>query len=401
MLGTLIAVLFAIGVEYSSFVHYPLNFGILSPLFLTVGLAFLMAHLFLYAFAFNPLQHSEHTLTPRVLELLRKDSRLGYIKIWLLIFSLASFVLAFFPTLLESQPIGLAAWIVALGISCDALNALYKRLIDYFNPYAITALFTQEADHCIQDDREVDLCHWIDALGEVATKAVQGGSTSLANHAISEMQQIARLFLEASKSIGHQTHDKQMDEIGIQDKVSYTMFYLYQRLELVSNRAAESRLQPTSNQLITILGKIAVDSAKYDISMALYPLHYLGKFTKEALMHNLYEVGDTATCTLLGVSKEILALDITYLEIRDIFLSIVNTMDMIAQETFKRDKTINLKVVTQPIEDLKAMFNTEKLAAHPDTPAILLSIERVIGAFTALEMVLKTIPKIPDEQPTG
>ncbi len=396
MFGTLIAVVFAVVIEYLNFLNYTPNFTMLTPLFLTVGITFLVMHSLIYAFAFGPLQQSEHTLTPRVLELLRKDSRLGYIKLWLLIFPLASFVLAFYPSLLESRPLGLALWIIALGIACDALNSLYKRIIDYFNPYAITTLFTKEANHCIQDDREVDLCHWIDALGEIATKAVQGGSTSLANHALTEMQQIARLFLEASKSIGHQTHDKQMNELGVQDKVSYTMFYLFQRLELVNHRASEKRLQPTCNHLITLLGKIAVDSAKYDISMALYPLHYLGKFTKEALAHQLFEVGDTATCTLLGVSKEILELDITYLEIRDPFLSIINTLEVIAQETFKRDKTINLKVVTQPLEDLKVLFTTEKLANHADTPIILQNIDRVLGEFATLEMVLRTIPKIPD-----
>lgn len=398
MIGTLVSLIIAAGTEYFALTNPQAAFANLPSLLLVVGSLFLLLPILIYIFAFQPLQNAEHNMTPRILELFRKDSLLGYIKLWLIVFPLATLTLVLYPELLERFHWGIAVWIVAFGVSIDCLHALYRRLIDYCNPISVIKRFSQEADVCIREEREIDLCHWFDGLSDIASKAINTNSTSIAGNALNEMQQLTRRFLEASKSIGHHAQDKQTEELGIQDKVSYTLFYLYQRLEQVNNRSLEKRLQSICSLLITLFGKITIDAAKYDISLASYPLYYIGKFSREALNKHLPEVVETTQYTLLAVSKEILAMDLTYLEIRDPFLSIINSLEEIARETFKQNKSINMLIIKQPFNELKQLFNTEKLANHPDVPVIIQNIDRVVGEFDALEMVLKTMPPIPKDE---
>ena len=50
----------------------------------------------------------------------------------------------------------------------------------------------------------------------------------------------------------------------------------------------------------------------------------------------------------------------------------------------------------QPFKDLRALFQSEKAKDHQDTPVILQNIDRVLGEFEALQMVMSTIPPIPN-----
>lgn len=398
MLGTILSLILAAIFEYMA-IYDPSDLSInLFPLFLSTGLIFLALPVLISTLSLPALQHSEQNATPRLLELVRKDSRLGYIKLWLIFFPLVTFALILFSPLLKAYPAGIAIWLVGLGLAIDCVYLLYKRLLDYCNPMSIIARFSQEADLSIREEREIDLCHWFDGLSDTACKAVRANNSSVANQALTEMQLLARRFLEASKSIGHHAQDKQTMEMGIQDKVSYTLFYLYQRLEQVHNEALAKHVRTISSLLITILGKITIDAGIYDISLTTYPLHYLGRFTREALVKNWNEVVDTSQFTLLAVSKQLLSLDLTYLEIRDPFLSVINTLEEIAKESFKHNKSANLTLIIQPFRDLKALFDNEKMANHPDTPVIMQNIDRVIGEFEALEMVMKTMPSIPTEE---
>ena len=89
-------------------------------------------------------------------------------------------------------------------------------------------------------------------------------------------------------------------------------------------------------------------------------------------------------------------IDIKYLEIRDPYLSIINGLEVLAKGTFKRDKTTNIAILMQPFKDLKVLFQSEKAKEHQDTPVIMQNIDRVLGEFEALQMVMNTIPPIPD-----
>ena len=121
---------------------------------------------------------------------------------------------------------------------------------------------------------------WIDALSETSIKAVERFNVSLCNEGLYELQSIAGNFLTSSKSISHHATDPQSEKIRNADKVSFTLFYFFQRMEMINDKAIEFNLEPCSSAVITNLGKIVVNAAKFDISLAASPIYIFGKYAK-------------------------------------------------------------------------------------------------------------------------
>ena len=284
--------------------------------------------------SWTPMLMAEQHSTPRIMDMFRKDFHMRFAYAWLVIFGLATLVLAL--DALYGQTISktwlFAIWIVLLGITLDIGRHFVRRIIEYLNPFAVVKMFSKEGKDAIKDEREMDLCQWLDGLFEIAIKSIQRSSTALANTALGEQQDLARIFLESSKSISHHAQDKQTKEYGISDKVTYTMFYLYQRFDMTFEKALKDRLEPTCSYIVTLLGKISVDAAKLDISLASAPLRFLGKLAKRAQDEGLEETALKSSCILTEVAKTIMNdVDIKYLEIRDPYLSIINGLEVLAK----------------------------------------------------------------------
>jgi hypothetical protein len=399
MIGTLFSILLAAFLLFSPYVdEASINSGIWSHTMIAVAILFLILTAIGFALSWLPMQKAELNATPHILEMYQKDKGIKLSTGWVVVFSLTSIILGIvvLQTHIPDKKIVFAVWVVLFGIAIDALYHSFRKVSEYLNPFAVVELFSKEAQQCIQNERELDLCHWIDGLSEVAMKAINKHSISLSNTAINQQQQTARLFLQSAKSLSHHSQDKQSKELGITDKVSYIMFYLYQRLDLEFDSALKIHLEPTCSNIIVILGKIAIDAAKYDVSMATLPLRFLGKFANAAQEKDLSETVIKASCALLETGRTILNdIDITYAEIKDPFLSIVNSLESLAKGAFRKDKSTNIALLIQPLIELKAMFASEKISKHQDAPAITQSIDRVLGEFEALQMVMNTLPTIP------
>jgi hypothetical protein len=150
--------------------------------------------------------------------------------------------------------------------------------------------------------------------------------------------------------------------------------------------------------VITALGKVSVTAADADISIVPYGVHYIGSLSKKAVQAHIDGAGLKAMLTLVQVSKLILSdHDISQMLIEKPFIPILRSMEEVAKERFRQDKATPLAQLTGPFQDLKAIFQHERYATHPDTPAILKEIDRVLGDFANLELVLRTLPPIPDE----
>ncbi|HEV8053007.1 MAG TPA: hypothetical protein VGP47_10985 [Parachlamydiaceae bacterium] len=398
MIGTLFSIILA-GLLWFDPHTYELSLGMVTRgIMIATALAFLLALPLAYMFSWLPLQNAEQNSTPRILELFHKDKYVHFSSGWLAVFSLATLVLAsdvIYPSLSQQQWF-FPAWIVLLGISIDMLSSFLKRVLSYVNPFAVVKMFTKQAKIDIAHDHELDLCDSIDSLAEVAIKGIDKHSTSICHVALNEEQQIARQFLEASKSIAHPSQDAETRSMGITDKVSYILFYLYQRLDIVFNKALKNQLEPTCSLIIKLLGKISIDAARYDVSLASVPLNYIGKCARRAQEQGYDETVLTASCVLLEVAREMISdIDLTYYEIKDPFFSIINGMEVLSSEAFKRDKTMNINLLMQPFKDLRALFESDKVMNHQDTPVIVQNIDRVIGEYEALLVVMNQMPAIP------
>lgn len=402
MIGTVIALIFALILHFSTIGQETIpNQPILGLILIAVATVFLIIPTLAIALSWSPMQHAEQQLTPRVSELFLKDRHIKLIGIILTLFPLLTYIMAIDVLFLNnfSKNLLIPAWIVMLGIALDAVWYLLRRVFQNFDPFSVVSMFTKEAEKSIQEDKDEELCSWIEALSEVGMRGLQRSSTSLCIQIDDDLQHIIKLFLKSAKSISHASLDEKIKDGNI-DKVSYTLFFFLQRLEMIQNKAIERRVEPVCSHLVTVLGKTVIDAAKYDITMAVYPLHFMGKFAAAAQQNGMAEIGQKAILTLLEVSRTILdEIDVKYVQLEAPFTSIINQMNTITKEMFRKDKTISVKLLTQPFRDLRTFFTSDKMASHQDSPAILQKIDAVLGEYDALDAVLRTMPPIPKVPP--
>lgn len=367
---------------------------------LIVGIVMLFLPAVLFSYAWAPLQRAENYLTLHVVEMYSKDRHLSLSKIILMIFPWLSFLVVLDLLVINSvnPNILFAVWIVALGVSIDALYNYIKRTFKYLDPIRVVDLFTKEALKSVQDEKQLEFCEWIDALSEVAIRGTQKNMSALTIKICNNIEKAARLYLQTAKSFTHH-ETNEMKKIGVSDEVSFTLLYIMQRLEMINAQAIRHHLEPVCSALITVTGKIILSAAKLDLSLVPYPAPFLGRFSVAAQRQGFTEVGPKAIITLLEVSKSIVnEMDLTYLELQDPFQSIINQMYIISREIFKHDKNIPIAILQRPFLDLKELFSSEKMANHVDTPVILQRVDNVLAEFSALESVMRTLPPVMDKE---
>lgn len=365
-------------------------------IFILISFLLLLGQTSVMIFAWIPLQKAEVKLTSHIVETFSKDQNLRLTNLGLLLFVFISFFLAIDFMFLRLIPpsLVLIIWIILLGIAIDLKIHAIHRVLKYLNPFEVVEIFTQNALASIRNSDDVALCSWIDSLAETAIKAIDRKSTSLTIHAMNKLGDVIKNYLETEKSLAH-SEAIEAKQFGISDPVSFVLFFIFQRLELINHRAIHERLEPICSDLMALLGKIAIYATQFDVTLAGFPIHYMGKFAKEAQENKLQEVAERATLTLVEVGKAILQeKNLEYLEIKDPFLSIINHMDEIAKDIFRRNKETNIKILVQPFRDLKILFSAENVATHRDTPDIVKSIDRVIEEFTTLEAIMMAMPPV-------
>lgn len=349
-------------------------------------------------FAYAPFQKAEQNITPHLIESLRKDKLVAIGQLILCLLGLLLIILGIGITAVSSNHFlfALSIWIILLGISMDIMRDILRRAWHLLNPYYAVDYYVHAAKTAIANGRDAELWQWIDTLGEVAMKGIGRCSVALSIQCINAYPLILQLFFEACKSISHSSQDQAIEKATGKDETSYTLFYFIQRLEMIYSKALGDRLEPLCSLIITTIGKIALAAAKFDMSLMTFPIQILEKLTLKAQEKNFEDVAIKASCTLIEVAKTIVSeIDMTYLEIKDPFIAINRSLENITKRTFRKDKTIDIKILIEPIMSLKNLMQNEKYASHADISAILSDINRVLGEFAVLEQVMKTIPPIP------
>lgn len=404
MFGTVLSLLI------SSFVLLiPPAQGLLLPLptvaftIIAISLLFTTANISLYIASWSPLQKIEQNLTPRLVELFKSDKTLKYSATWFFAFPLLSLLiaieLAYFR--LFRPPFAFALWTLLFGLSTDALLLEMRRITGFLSPYSAADKFAKRAREAAEKSDDLKLLNSVDSLSEIAIKSIVRTLPSLAKQAVDDIQEVTHFYLEACKLSSTKSDEERANLLEGSDKASYTLFTIYQRLEMINEKAVESRLEQLSTHLITTLGKIAIDSAHFDITAATYPIHYIGKLAQRAQEESLDEVTEKATCTLVEVTRIIIEeVDLKYVDIKELFFSIIKHLEEFAKQTFSQDKSVNIALLNQPFRELKKLFSQNSIAKHQDNGPILADIDRVINQFEQLELVMRTLPPIelPDEE---
>lgn len=352
--------------------------------FVVAGAAMLIALHLSHAFTLSSFQRAEDSLSPRIGELVRRDWTLFLANFFIGLFILISFILPFFPTI-YSQWVAIF-WSFFLAISLILLFLINKKNLEYINPFAIASKFSQQSKLCLKSRQTQECALWIDALSEIVVKALQRTSTTLANKVLKELEVLTADYLTLLKSVGGKNNEE----------MYYTLGYILERLDFIHSKAIQENLEPISNQIIIIFGKIAFYAAQYDPELAAIPLHFLAKCAKEAQAKGISEANLKASITLQELAKNILDdHEIREKGIRLPLLALINHLEDIAKTTFKTDKSTSILVLMQPFQDLKAILQSESYITNPDSEYIIRDLDRILGEFDALSMILKTVPNIP------
>lgn len=367
------------------------------PIQLMSGLLLLALPL-TFSSAWSSLQKGEQNLTPRLIEVFSRDKRIHLTALILIAFPLISVVLSWWLQYsIEINKIALLmGWTVLFGISLDATFDLLKRITQYLNPFKATELFAEKAKENIRANRLDLVIDSIDALSEVSLRALERSNTSLATQGILELRDVGDTFLKSAKSFANLSQDLQTLEEKQIDKVSYTLFYLLGRLEMINQKAAEKKLEPVVSQNLTALGKLAISAAKFDLTLSPAPIQTLGRSAILALQNKLKESGIKAELVLVEVARSIIReADFAYNDLKSPFLAILDNLDILSKEMFSLDKNIRIQILTQPLQQVREILNDPKIKDHQDTPLLQQEADRLLAEYAALQAVLSARPMIP------
>lgn len=330
---------------------------------------------FSFFFSFRALQKAAEYSTFAVLTLFSKDKWVRFISLYLSVFALLTFFYVLGEKLLKS-PFTLALWIVGAGSAIDCMLCFFKRLMRYLNPYQLLDLFAFK-----KIEGEVLLCQAIDNVFDVAIKAIDSAQASLCHHALNSTLSLIKNYLQKKPSL---------------ENLSFILFYLYQRLEVIFERSISAKMEMTSSAIINLTGKQTLDVSLYEMKASVLPLQFLGKFALAAQKAGFKEVQITTSCLYSEVAKSLIEReDIANLQIKDPFFALINGLEILVKGIFQRDKSTDIALLKQPFQELKSALLGGKVKENADTAIILQSIERVLLEFEALQRVMATRPQIP------
>lgn len=372
----------------------------LTVLGLVAGTALFFAALILNITVLIPLQYLEQQLIPNVMEIIRRDIPLRLGRFYLFLFFLISPLCA--PILLQMTPshqhLFFLIWIVLLGLGLDILMGNWKRYVDFLTPSFVVRYISKQAEHAIQNDKQAAFLNDLNSLAEISIRSVETSKLALSTQTLQTFPPLLKVYFDSIKSISHPTPTiAKQEEFGGGDASNYIVFYLMQRLEMINDKALRDRQETVCRQMIISLGKIILNSSRFDLSMVSFPVHFLTKFGLKAQQHHFEEVTVLTTSTLLEVAKAILNdVNTTYAELQDPFQSIINGLAAIARGTFKKKKETSIKVLVQPLIDLKTQLLSDKISQYKDSPYLVEQINNLLDEFLVLEQVMQSIPPIPD-----
>lgn len=379
----------------------PMGFEVLHSItiILVGATTIFLAAIFLNTFILIPLGYLEQKLIPNLMDLIRLDIPLWICRCYLFIFTLISYLCILLISRIENlkfQDWFFLGWFVFFGVALDILIDNWRRLVNFLSPSFLISRIANRAEKAIQNDNRNSLLDNLNSLAEISIRSVERSQLAMSTQALQTFPPLLKNFFDAAKSISHPAlNAKQEKNAPEGDASSYVIFYLMQRFELINDKALRDRQETVCRHMIMTLGKMIVHCAQFDLSLVSFPTHFLTKFGLKAQQHHFDEVVILTTSTLLEIAKTILTeIDVKYAELQDPFKSIINGLAIIERETYKKYKNVNIKVLVQPLVDLKELFKTEKMIAHRDTPAIVQQIDNVLEEFSILEQMTQAIPPI-------
>ena len=263
----------------------------------------------------------------------------------------------------------------------------------YLDPFFTVNQLVKQAHKEISSSKDFAFLKAISSILEIATNATEKNKINLAQSALTTLPNLFNNYLNMMKSIAHH-QDSAEKLMSDAQEINYVYDHLSQRLHVLFMLAMENSLEPILNTLHTTLGKMAIESANIDFFLSNMPLKDLKEVALTCQQEGFMNVSERLEITLLEVGRKLLQhKDLPYAEIRETFLTIIETLEALAEGNYRFDKESNIKFLLEPIRQLRLCFDKEPAKSHQDTPLLLARMDQTIGQFTELEKLLLATPK--------
>jgi len=342
---------------------------------LAAGILSLLALGVLGLLPLTALQKAEVKATPRVMEMFRNLCRVrGFVFVLFFMFSLVFFLLS--RESASGHSFLLAVWFIFFAVVIDLFIDTIHNVHCLLNPFDVILKYRKKVEDCELKDEYGEACSWIAALAETSTKALYRGSSTLGIQAVNEMRKTGEDYLERAKDIENLTEER-----------LYLIHFIIQNLESIYHQAIDEENDPISMAVVTTLGKVIIVSVRCQVPITDVCIHILRDFVDSAEEEAFAVTAIKISCAFEEVAKAIVAdPKVESLIIKDSLVLLIEQMDKMAKEVFRRDKTIDIGGLLNPFYELQKII--KPMDSHPDQPVVLAEIDRVIGEFVALQQVM-------------
>ncbi len=250
-------------------------------------------------------------------------------------------------------------WIPLYGIGLDLLLWQQRQNLYLLDPFWIV------------EHQKGDLVDQMDNLSSCAAIAISKGNLALARGAVTAMQ------------------SQLVNQLGETEPASrgYLVTYCIKRLHYLAELSKKYLMSPLDYFLLKTLGKNAVGVGRIDPELATLCLHELSRLSKEA--QDAGQEERVTQATFVAVQSAAALLDETEEENLQYPLRvIIAQLEETAKETFQMDKDTDLTLLTQPIDDLQAIFESPAHNKRSDVLAAGQDLIRVQSDFAALKEIM-------------
>jgi len=270
----------------------------------------------------------------------------------------------------------------AVAFALFSLWALSRLYWMESNPSNLLKGYEKEAFQAIAKVNESELCKWVEAIHEVAFKALTSSSMPIATAALNSELSVGKQFLVQPNTLDL-------------PKIGYVLFFIFERLNTLFEKGLANKQESFCTQVNTTFGKLALQAMSTHPHFAGYALNFAGKLAEKAVKAGMKEIGIKTSFMLLEVTKSVVnEVSLDDYDLRESLVLLVKNLEEISKEIYRQDKNTPLDSLKEPLLQLKTILAGSKNSAHPTILLAINEVDRVLAEFQELELILKTLPPI-------
>ncbi len=357
-----------------------------SVLLLVASLAFRFGGL-------SALQRADSGACPGLMGVARDDAGLAWLHRGLHIFPLLALLLAV-SLLIVNSSVLLAAWLVTVGLSLDLLVRYLSHISGYIDPNAAVEKLVHLGATDAENGRDSELTDKIVILCDLGYHSLRRQTSHEALHTISALGDLLEHFMHANR---RQLKSEELHSPNHM-RAGYIAAFTTDHLESLCRNALFDQMDPTAIHVLTTLGNASVAAAQGSPEVACQLIQSMGRLALTALETGHFEVCIKGSLTLMETAKMLVSdPEASQNDLHKPLLTAVGQLGDIAKTQFRQDRDAELNFLTQPVRDLKAFFsNDSTLSGRKDVKIALQALETILSDFLNLQLVLNTLPDIPD-----